>query len=710
MRRILATRFVLLVLLLLGAIPAVAQAQPIERIDARTGDSRLALSADGRYVAFASDAADLVLGDTNGEYDVFVYDREAKLVSRVSVASDGGQADGGSLGPSISADGRYVAFSSAAADLVPDDTNGWEDVFVHDRETGATERVSIGNDGAEADFISFDCSLSGDGRYVAFSSGATNLVAEDLNGHWDVFVRDRAAGTTEIVSLAGDGSQADGGSFSGCSVSADGRYVAFVSAAGNLVADDTSLSWDVFVRDRSTGTTDRVSLVTGGDDVDAGCQISADGTCVAFSWGSRIYVFDRSTGTVERVDVSSAGAGADDASTAFALSADGRYVAFTSWAGNLTTGDTNEASDVFVHDRAAGTTERVSLAAEGAQGDSFCEGAALSADGLTVAFVSLSSDLVPGDSEGTPDVFVMTRFFASLRGTDRYDTAIKISRAFYPRALPADSGVVLAPGETFQQALCGAPLAAAYGGPVLLTPTVGLNNAVRAEIARLAPTHVVCIDLPAAVVDAVQAELGPATSITSIKGGSVYETSYLVAKALEARVGKGMIDTALLTPGDRFPDAIGVSPLAAHERWPILLTPSGTDALSGQAIAAMSELGVTWVVKIGTYAVLPPAFTGLANLSGKDRYQTNINVAEWEKQYGDLSFAHLGLATGDKFPDALTAGPALATLGGILLITPLTSLDPRIAGEITVHKAEVLRFYHIAMIEPVLGQVRALLP
>lgn len=709
MRRLFLIAFACFMLL----SPAVALAQPIERIDARTGDPGVSLSADSRYVAFASDASDLVPGDSNEDYDAFVYDRQSGTLERVSVTSDGTQADAGVSSPALSADGRYVAFASGATNLVAGDTNGWMDVFVRDRQTGATERVSLADDGSEADFLSLDFSLSGDGRYVAFASGATNLVAGDVNDHWDIFVRDRLAGTTEIVSLAADGSLGNDGSFSGCSLSADGRYVAFLSVADNLVPGDTALSWGAFVRDRQNATTERVSLLPAGDDVDPGCKISADGRHVAYSWAGALYVFDRLASVTERADVATGGAWADSASEWYSLSADGRYVAFTSWGDNLVSGDTNEAADVFLRDRAAGTTERVSLSAAGAQGDSICEGAAVSADGRVVGFVSLSSNLVAGDTNGMGDVFVATRLFVSLRGGDRFDTAIKISKAMYPLGLPPGCGLVLAPGETFPEALCGAPLAAAYGGPVLLTPTVGLNNAVRTEIVRLAPKYVVCIGLSDAVAGAVRAALAPTASVTAIRGtgGSVYDMSYRVAKALETRLGDLSGAVAIITRGNLFPDAIGVSPLACAQKWPILLTAGSTGYLNLSAAAALDDLNITSAIKVGTYVTLPAGVNGLANLSGANRYVTNHNVAVWSRANAELAFAHTALATGDKFPDALASGPYLALDRGILLLSPLPGPLPGPASSlIAAYRSTIQRFSFIAMIEPVVGQAKRLLP
>ncbi len=328
------------------------------------------ISADGRYVAFESEATNLVLGDTNGVLDIFVRDRLAGTVERVSVDSGGAQANDMSLYPSISADGRYVAFLSAATNLVPGDTNGVWDTFVHDRQTGTTECVSVDSAGAPSDGSSFSPpSVSADGRYVAFQSQATNLVPGDTNGANDVFVHDRQTGTTERVSLDSAGMQ--GNAFSGYpSISGDGRYVAFVSFAGNLVPGDTNGHYDVFVRDRQAGTTERVS-------------------------------------------VSSTGAqGNGDSSNGFGLtiSADGRYVAFASDSSNLVPGDTNGFSDTFVRDRLLGTTERVSVSSAGVQGDhSSGNSAAVSADGRCVAFLSAASTLVPGDTNGAFDIFVRDR-------------------------------------------------------------------------------------------------------------------------------------------------------------------------------------------------------------------------------------------------------------------------------------------------------------
>jgi putative cell wall-binding protein len=306
----------------------------------------------------------------------------------------------------------------------------------------------------------------------------------------------------------------------------------------------------------------------------------------------------------------------------------------------------------------------------------------------------------------------------ALRGLDRYDTAIKLSQAAFPTVLPAGSGLVLAPGETFPEALCGAPLAAAYGGPVLLCPKAGLNNAVRTELQRLAPQTVVVIGLSNTVVGQVRAAL-PTSDVQAINGTGptasiVYDMSRKVANALAAKVGTGgkmTGATAIITPGDKYPDALGVSPLACAMKWPIILTPSTSNTLHTSAAGALTDLGITQAIKVGTYVTLPAGVAYRAGLNGTDRYDTNAKVANWAKTNAGLTFTHFGVTTGQNFPDALASGSYLAKDGGILLLSPLGGpLPPTAAALITADRAAVQHVTFIACIEPVIGQVKTVLP
>lgn len=209
-------------------------------------DELSSISADGHYIAFTSGSSNLISGDTNGANDVFVRNWVTGLTERVSIASDGSQGNCGSAYPNISTDGRYVAFYSCSSNLVTGDTNGKGDIYVHDRTTGLTERVSIASDGSQANGGSNFPTISADGRYVAFDSGASNLVPGDTNGISDIFVHDRTTSLTERVSIASDGIQGnDKTDYS--QISADGRYVSFFSDASNLVPNDTNVRADIFV-------------------------------------------------------------------------------------------------------------------------------------------------------------------------------------------------------------------------------------------------------------------------------------------------------------------------------------------------------------------------------------------------------------------------------------------------------------------------------
>jgi Tol biopolymer transport system component len=387
----------------------------------------LALSSDGRYVAFVSFATNLVAGDTNDCADVFVRDRRRGTTERVSVDSAGIQGNDGSYGPSISADGRYVAFESFSTNLMPGDTNSSWDVFVHDRQSGITVPVSIGSAGALANDSSYGPSISADGRFVAFSSYASNLVPGDTNGpnESDVFVRDLQNMVTERVSVDSAGAQANGSSY-GASISVDVRYVAFQSEATNLVPGDTNGASDIFVRDRQSGTTERVSVDSagiGGNFHSIGASISADGRYVAFSsradnlvpgdtnfvWD--IFVHDRLSGTTERVSLDSAGSQVSGNSDSPFISADGRCVAFTSNAIDLVAGGDVNAylADVYVRDRQLGVTSRESVDSAGVQGNDESRATAISPDGRYVAIYSDADNLVQGDTNAARDVFLRDR-------------------------------------------------------------------------------------------------------------------------------------------------------------------------------------------------------------------------------------------------------------------------------------------------------------
>ena len=341
-----------------------------------------ALNYDGRFVA-VSTTAPLGPGDGNGgTSDIYVIDRTTGFVQRVSSGPDGTDPDGASGVPRLSADGRYVAFSSEASNLVDDDRNGLSDAFVYDRLTGTTERVSLASSGAESDgAVGDQIDISWDGRFVAFDATATNLAGVACR----LYLRDRALGTTECIDVDNDGKAAEGFSRSP-SISADGRFVAFSSSDTGLVGTETGAVGRVYVRDR--GTVPEAAWPPDPGEVATIAAPIAPELISAAAGGS---------------------GGGDGRSGGSSVSEDGRWVAYWSDATNLVPGATGGYRHVYLHDRETGTTTRVT---EGANGDSngyYSYAVAMSRDGRYLAFSSAASNLVDGDDNGSDDAFIYDR-------------------------------------------------------------------------------------------------------------------------------------------------------------------------------------------------------------------------------------------------------------------------------------------------------------
>jgi len=388
---------------------------PIIRIPADGSSGRSlnpSVSEDGRYVAFEVDAPGY-----DGD-NVFVHDAQTSVTTLINTATGGTTGSGWGYEPLVNSVGdRYVAFRSWATTLVTGDTNGFDDIFLRDTQTGTTTRVSLADDGAQSDNASRYPSISDNGQYVAFHSSATNLVAGGTSGS-EIFMRDTVYNTTILVSINDSGVGGDSGS-SNPSISGNGQSVAFESDAANLVAGDTNVVRDVFVRDTQAGTTTRVSVHTSGAQSDGwsyAASISADGRYVAFhssaatlvdgdtNGADDIFVRDMQAGTTTRVSVHTNGTQGDGLSRFPSISGDGRYVAFQSLAANLVTGGSS-GSEIFVRDTQAGTTILVSVNSSGVEGDGGSENPSISADGRYVVFQSDAANLVAGDTNGFTDVF-----------------------------------------------------------------------------------------------------------------------------------------------------------------------------------------------------------------------------------------------------------------------------------------------------------------
>lgn len=389
----------------------------------------MAISADGRYVVFASAATNLVPNDNNGQNDIFLRDRLLGTTVRVNVGPGGVEANQVSANPTISRDGRYIAYESAATNLVSTATNGVYHIFRYDTLAKTTAHVSRSTAGTQGNGSSTYAAISNDGRFIAFKSLATNLVSGDTNARSDVFRRDVTSNITIRVSVTNAGAQGNQTETreQGPDISGDGRYVLFRSNATNLVSGDTNTFHDLFVRDVTGATTKRVSVTNSGAQANSPSymgRISNDGRYVVFSSlatnlvtgdtniAEDVFVRDRTANTTTRVSVSSSGAQTPTGELGSykpSISDDGRYVVFTSYAGNLVANDTNGTADTFMRDRTANTTERVSIGNEGQQGDDYQNQGVISGNGLFVGFASASSNLVVDGYNGLTQAFVRTR-------------------------------------------------------------------------------------------------------------------------------------------------------------------------------------------------------------------------------------------------------------------------------------------------------------
>lgn len=369
-----------------------------------------AMSDDGRFVAFVSGSTNLVPGGSSFQ-NVFVHDRQTGATQLVGVDSSENEANNhvpAFARPSVSQDGRYIAFSSPASNLVAGDTNGGSDVFVRDLQLGTTERVSIDSSGNQLTSDNEEPSINDDGRFIAFSDS------------FSIFLRDRQAGTTTRMSVDNLGNPGNGRSFEP-TISGDGRFVAFWSDASNLVPGDTNGTADVFVRDRQTSTTERVSVDSLGNQANGFSffsDISDNGRFVSFSSGAPnlvpgdtngrndVFLRDRLIGTTERVSLDELGNQAPVASVRSAVSGDGRFVAFESFAPLTSEDSGTSGEDIYLRDRQAATTQLVSVSLNGFASNNENRFPDITEDGGLVAWAGNSSNLVANDTNGRTDIFV----------------------------------------------------------------------------------------------------------------------------------------------------------------------------------------------------------------------------------------------------------------------------------------------------------------
>ena len=424
---------------------------------------RPGMSPNGRYVVFKSRATNLIPGGTSGESLIFWKDRMTGQVRLASTNAHGEEAEDGCGNPTVSADGRFVCFNTGSDNMHPEDDNSYGDVFVKDLKTGRVEWISQAPDGSENDDGSANAFITPSGRHVVFQSGSENLDPDgDANGgDRDIFVKDRKTGALMRVSEKADGTQANNDCYNPA-ITPDGRFVSFKSYSNNLVSDDTNNRSDIFVKDRKTGEVERISTSDNDEeegDGYCGCHhLSDDGRYVIFRSSSSnlvpgdnngyydVFVKDRRTGATERVSVAADGSEANSQSGGVWISGTGRFACFWSGATNLLGQIADKKRydyQIFVKDRKTGAIARVSESAEGDPGNDRSQ-APFFTGGSYIAFKSEASNLVPDDTNGTPypyygeDIFVAKNPFADYDA----DTKIGPSRQrqkgnnFYTRTSP----------------------------------------------------------------------------------------------------------------------------------------------------------------------------------------------------------------------------------------------------------------------------------
>ncbi|MEV0117519.1 hypothetical protein AB0H77_30490 [Streptomyces sp. NPDC050844] len=324
---------------------------------------------------------------------------------RINVTADGAQTTDAPGGPAVSADGRYAAFATARSLTGPDDTNNSNDVYVRDLRRGTVERVGLQDSGAEFADGTGAAQLSADGRYVLF---AARLGSTD-DGFIDrYYVRDRRTDRTELVSLSDDERPVHGDYAAQARMSADGRHIAFVSRLKEHGDSAERTQYGIYVRDRKAGTTRLISKAPAPGQEDpgygvTGLEMSADGSRITYGYTQfrpgydrQVYAYDRRRGTTDRLDLTPAGA--DIAMTVPTLSGNGRTMAFSSWSDGLVPDDTNGQNDVFLRDVRDGTVERISLNAQGEQTEFESLNPRISAEGRHVVFHSWDTHLVEGET------------------------------------------------------------------------------------------------------------------------------------------------------------------------------------------------------------------------------------------------------------------------------------------------------------------------
>jgi hypothetical protein len=375
----------------------------------------MSISKDGRYIAFTSWASNLVPGDTNSKNDVFVRDLQNNTTTRVSVSSSGVQANNNSQHPHMSPGGRYVVFASQATNLIDSSTQSRLHVYVHDLHNNTTDMVDVTSSGSESNGSGNDPVISEDGRFISFSSYGTDLVANDTNTKNKIFVKDRTLGTTKLISVATNGGATNDSSYSP-SMSCDGAFLTFISYASNLTANDTNGVMDVFLSSRVgaeyiTNLTESASVGTGSAEISCNGSyvgLATEGILVATDTDTQLdaYVYERINDVYERINISSSGTLSNaDVNSTPSVTDDGRHAIFSTPATNMGF-MSGGVGQVYIRDRVGGTTELLSRNTSAQTGNSSSNAGTITPSGSRATFSSFATNLVTSDTNNKLDIFV----------------------------------------------------------------------------------------------------------------------------------------------------------------------------------------------------------------------------------------------------------------------------------------------------------------
>lgn len=689
------------------------------------------ISYDGRYVAFDSHASNLSSDDANlsgdGDRDVFIRDRVASVTGLVSVTPDDAvEPDRGARSPSLSDCGRYVTFITGR-DLVPEDDNGGQDVYVKDLQTGEYTWLDV--DGY-ADNI-WDLRISGNGEHVVFDIYSVSLLPEDTNGRTDVYLWSWMEDEFILVSeTPAEADVTDRGAQSG-GISDDGQYVAFLTGR-DFVSDDENGDQDLYIWDAATGEFHWQDVAGDGSGAGSGegVSISGNGEYVVMTLDEGIApedtngrkdVYCWSVLDEELIWVSETPEWAsetDRGANQGTISDDGSVIAFFSGR-DFVPDDTNGEWDIYVRDMTTGEFSRVIITPDGSTPGNDVDYLAISGNGQWLAFNWEASDSkslgaqyydpsADPDAVAAQDIVEYEQVYviglgsvlepgaSRVSGTDRFRTSVAISETTFP--MGADT-VVIATGANWPDALCASALAGAVVGPVLLTNPGALPSAVADEIERLGAQHAYIVGGTTAVTETVEDELNDMLPgyVFRLSGDDRYGTSRAVANRVINILGATYSGMALVTTGSNYPDALAGAPLAAGLDWPILLAkvdagtvyiPADTDAVMilGGAMAVPTGVETFLKAELGDGAV--------DRVGGATRYDTAAQVAQAGVDAG-LLWDGVGVASGEAYPDALAGGAAVGLQRSVMLLTPAASLDGYAKNALEANQADIatVRFF-----------------